>query len=181
MENTRKNAYKFYEGDILEKLTGLYNYMVEYFSGDAKRAQHLGTVHSLARQIALSEKVTAETLYILETAALVHDCGIVPGEALFGKGKCSKKTQEIEGPPIARKILKNFGFEEPIIDRVCYLVGHHHTYDNIDGIDYQILVEADFLVNFYKDGTTEEVIRTCIEKIFKTETGKRFARQMFAL
>ena len=112
MENTRKNAYKFYEGDILEKLTDLYNYMVEFFIGDAKRAQHLGTVHSLARQIALSEKVTAETLYILEIAALVHDCGIVPGEALFGKGKCSKKTQEIEGPPIARKILKNFGFEK---------------------------------------------------------------------
>ena len=37
-----------------------------------------------------------------------------------------------------------------MIRRVEYLVGHHHTYKDIDGLDYQILVEADFLVNILK-------------------------------
>ena len=36
------------------------------------------------------------------------------------------------------------GYTEEQIERVKYLVGHHHTYDNIDGLDYQILIEADF-------------------------------------
>ena len=36
-------------------------------------------------------------------------------------------------------------------ERICYLIGHHHTYDKIDGTDYQILVDADFLVNLYEE------------------------------
>ena len=33
------------------------------------------------------------------------------------------------------------------IARVAYLVGHHHTLRGIDGIDYQILIEADYIAN----------------------------------
>lgn len=33
------------------------------------------------------------------------------------------------------------------IDRVSYLVGHHHTLDCIEGIDYQILIESDYIVD----------------------------------
>ena len=43
-----------------------------------------------------------------------------------------------------------------MIERVKYLIAHHHTYDAIDGIDYQILVEADFLVNILEDGLAKE-------------------------
>lgn len=41
-------------------------------------------------------------------------------------------------------MLENLSYDKDIIERVCYLVGHHHTYNSIDGMDYQILVEADF-------------------------------------
>lgn len=54
-----------------------------------------------------------------------------------------------------------------------YLVGHHHTYKDIDGLDYQILVEADFLVNYFENGLDKEHIKKSAEKIFKTETGKK--------
>ena len=33
------------------------------------------------------------------------------------------------------------------MNRVAYLVGHHHSPEQIDGIDYQILNEADYIVN----------------------------------
>ena len=92
------------------------------------------------------------TQFILEAAALTHDIGIKNGEAKFGAGKCSGKTQELEGPPAAAELLAKLGFAPDVCERVCYLIGHHHTYTNIDGMDYQILVEADFLVNFYEDG-----------------------------
>ena len=48
-------------------------------------------------------------------------------------------------------MLEELEFDETDIEQICYLVGHHHTYTNIEGIDYQILVEIDFLVNFYED------------------------------
>ena len=52
------------------------------------------------------------------------------------------------------------------MDRVCYLVGHHHTYLDMDGMDYQILVEADFLVNLFENASTRKVIRSVDTKIF---------------
>ena len=33
---------------------------------------------------------------------------------------------------------------------MAYLVGHHHTLKDIEGIDYQILIEADYIVNAYE-------------------------------
>ena len=48
-------------------------------------------------------------------------------------------------------MLKELGFDQDVSNRVQYLIAHHHTYDAIDGIDYQILIEADFLVNMYEE------------------------------
>ncbi len=54
-----------------------------------------------------------------------------------------------------------------------YLIGHHHTYNNIDGIDYQILVEADFLVNICDDNLAKDAALKAYNNIFKTESGKK--------
>ena len=77
----------------------------------------------------------------------------------------------------AREMLTALGFQERVIRRVEYLVGHHHTYKDIDGLDYQILVEADFLVNYFEDGLDKEHIKKSAEKIFKTETGKKISKR----
>ena len=66
-------------------------------------------------------------------------------------------------------------------DRVAYLVGHHHTYTNIKGMDYQILVEADFLVNLYEDSVPKAAAQNALDKIFKTQTGKTICKEMFVL
>ena len=56
-------------------------------------------------------------------------------------------------------------------ERVVYLVGHHHTYSEVDGIDYQILLEADYLVNADEANYSQEKIRGAMERLFKTATG----------
>ena len=94
-------------------------------------------------------------------------------------GRCDGKLQEQEGPIIAQKMLSQLGFENYIVERICFLIGHHHTYDNIDGLDYQILVEADFLVNLYEDDAGNRAIDKAYKRIFKTETGKKIFRLMF--
>ena len=62
---------------------------------------------------------------------------------------------------------------------MAYLVGHHHTYTGIDGLDYQILVEADFLVNLYEDQLPAEARKHAYTSIFRTKTGKRLCRELY--
>lgn len=153
--------------------------MVSYNRGDAKRIQHFIKVHSFAKLIGETEDLSPAELFVLETAAVVHDIGIKPSEAKYGR--CDGKLQEQEGPEPARELLKGLGYENTVIERVCYLVAHHHTYENVEGLDYRILLEADFLVNLYEDGISKEGVQRAYEKIFVTETGKRICREMFGI
>lgn len=160
-------------------LNKLHFAMIELYKGDAKRIQHFCKVHSYAKLIAETENVDGRTLFIIETAALTHDIGIHTCEKKYGN--CGGKLQEKEGPAIAEELLAKLGFEDDISERVQYLIAHHHTYNNIDAIDYQILVEADFLVNIMEDSLTKEAALRAYNKIFKTECGKKICREMFGL
>ena len=160
-----------------QQLDDLFFRMIDYFSGDPKRIQHFMKVHSFARLIGMREGLDETSLFILEAAAYTHDIGIRPAEKKYGR--CDGKLQEQEGPIIAQKMLSQLGFENYIVERICFLIGHHHTYDNIDGLDYQILVEADFLVNLYEDDAGNRAINKAYKRIFKTETGKKIFRLMF--
>lgn len=153
--------------------------MIEYYAGDARRIHHFLKVHSFAKLIGEMEGVTGEELEILEVAALVHDIGIKNSEKKYGYN--TGKTQEKEGPPEAEKLLIPLTDDAAFIERVCYLVGHHHTYSNIDGMDYQILVEADFLVNLYEDKEHIKAVRSAYEKIIRTQSGRKLCKEIFAL
>lgn len=163
----------------MNKLDMLCTEMVDYFSGDPKRIQHFLKVHSLAALIGRCEGLPEKELFTLEAAAYVHDCGIKPAEEKFGS--CSGKLQEQEGPSIARELLTKLEFDDDITERVCYLVGRHHTYKDIDGLDCQILIEADFLVNLYEDGLKESSIITARDRVFRTETGISILESMFGI
>ena len=160
-----------------QQLDDLFMDMIAYYDGDPKRIQHFTKVHSDARLIGIGEELDDASLFILEAAAYTHDIGIRVAEEKYGR--CDGKLQEQEGPIIAQKMLSQLGFENYIVERICFLIGHHHTYDNIDGLDYQILVEADFLVNLYEDDAGNRAIDKAYKRIFKTETGKKIFRLMF--
>ena len=106
-------------------LDTLYQSMVTYYQGDPARIQHFVKVHSFARMIGRLEGMDEPSLLILEAAAFVHDIGIKPAEELYGS--CDGKRQEELGPKPAKEMLEKCGFEKEQIDRVAYLVGHHHT------------------------------------------------------
>lgn len=161
-----------------QKHIQLIDSMITYNAGDAKRVQHLIKVYQFASLIGALEKLDADTLFVLETAAIVHDIGIRLSEQKYGA--CDGKHQELEGPPEARKLLTSLGGYTPEqIERVCWLVGHHHTYKDIEGADYQILVEADFLVNIYEDSFSGQMIENVRQHIFKTATGLRLLDTMY--
>lgn len=163
------------EPDSIARLTAA---MAAYDAGDARRILHFLHVHAEAAAIGRIEGLDAETQQVLEAAALLHDIGIHKAEQLYGS--TDGKLQERLGPPEARQLLAWVGgFSEQETERICFLIAHHHTYDNIDAPDYQILVEADLLVNFREDGVSAAAALQVGERIFRTETGKRLLRERY--
>ena len=51
----------------------------------------------------------------------------------------------------------------------------------MDGKDYQILIEADFLVNIMEDHASKEKAKNAYDRIFKTQSGKTICREMFGI
>lgn len=154
--------------------------MTEFNAGDPKRIQHLIKVYEFAHVIGVNELLDSETLRILDMASIMHDIGIRPSEKKYGR--CDGKLQEQEGPFYAREMLADFSdVTEYEVDRVCYLIAHHHTYDSVDGIDYRILLEADFLVNAMEDNLSKDAIINFRDQVFETKTGLHLLNTMFDL
>jgi HD superfamily phosphodiesterase len=162
---------------MAEKISIIINEMIRYYSKDPRRVNHFLKVYSFAKSIGELEELNEETQHILEVAAVMHDIGIKVSEEKYNSS--AGNYQEIEGPPVAKEILLKFNFEEKFTERVCYLIGNHHTYSNIDGADYQILIEADFLVNIYEDEIKIPQIESIKDKYFKTKTGIEFLTNLY--
>lgn len=145
--------------------------MIEFDAGDAKRIQHFLKVYEFASLIGQLEKLPAAQQQVLELAAIVHDIGIHAAEQKYAS--TAGTYQEREGQPLAEEMLRAAGCGEAVVQRVGFLVGHHHTYDTVDGPDYQILLEADFLVNAYEDQLSPQAIHAVRDKVFRTDSGRK--------
>ncbi len=151
--------------------------MLDFCKGDAKQIQHFVKVHRYAQIIGEAERIAQKDQLVLEVASIVHDIGIKVAEEKFGYSNA--KLQEQEGPAVALELLSDVKMEEEAKQRVAYLVSRHHTYTDVRGDDYEILLEADFLVNFYEEGYEKEKILTIMDNVFRTQTGKTLCRIFF--
>ena len=163
----------------MEPIQALLKAMVAYETGNPHQIQHSLKVYGFARMIAEGENLDARMRLTLEAAAIVHDVGIRIAREKYGR--TDGPLQEKEGPVPAREMLTAAGFDAELIDRVCYLVAHHHTIDPVDGIDYRILLEADLLVNLFEEGVSREAVLRGLEQIFRTKTGTWICRTMFGI
>ncbi len=139
--------------------------------------EHLLEVHSLAKCIGSLEGLDEKTMNILELSAIVHDisCPYLRSE----HGNAPGDLQEKESRKYLEKFFEGEDIEKDVLSRIIYLVEHHHSYNDIKGMDYQILVEADFLVVAGEKKLSEEIIRRTDEKIFKTASGHKFLNNLY--
>ena len=162
----------------MSKIQELALAMINYDNGDPKRIQHTTKVHSYASLIGIGEGLDEDTQFILESAALVHDIGIRAIERKYGHQ--NGKHQAHKGPAVARELLTRIGgYTQEQMERICWLVAHHHTYHASEDLDYQILIEADFLVNLYEDNESDNAIRAVRKNIFRTKSGLKILDDMF--
>lgn len=151
--------------------------MMEKNKGDYKRIEHSMKVFSYAQTLGKLEGLSTEQQQVIEITALLHDIGIHVSEQKYKSS--AAHYQELEGPAVAEEILKNLSVPDKIIERVCFIISRHHTYSAIDGPDFQLLVESDFLVNAIEDMMSEKQIVSFAKNVFKSESGKYFLKLLF--
>jgi hypothetical protein len=77
--------------------------------------------------------------------------------------------------------FKDFELNQALVERVAFIVSHHHTYLGVDGPDYQILLEADYLVNANENGYSKENIANTCNSLFKTQTGIELLKSIYKI
>jgi HD superfamily phosphodiesterase len=153
--------------------------MIEYSEANLHDINHFMKVYAYAKTIGECEKLDATTQTVLEIAAIVHDIACPLCRAKYGN--TNGKYQEKEGEILVAEFLKDTEYSEEVINRVIFLVGHHHTLKGITGRDYQILVEADYIVNADESNYSAANINTVRDTIFKTATGIALLESIYAL
>ena len=91
-------------------------------------------------------------------------------------------NQEELGPDEARKVLSEVdGFTATQIERICWLIAHHHTYQDVTSLDHRILLEADFLVNSFEAHLAPEGIITFRDHVFRSKSAISMLNDMWGL
>ena len=143
--------------------------MIAYSDGNLHDIAHFIKVHSYARTIGIQEGLPDYEQETVELAAIIHDIACPLCRIKYGN--TNGKHQEEESAPLVREILEGIDIPEAMADRINYLVSHHHTYTNVDGIDYRILLEADFLVNADESNMSADAILNARSSFYETKTG----------
>ena len=94
-------------------------------------------------------------------------------------GNANGKYQELESPPLVEDFFAGMPVERDMAERISWLVAHHHTYTHVDGLDYQILLEADFLVNADEGGLARAAIENMRQSVFRTGAGVRLLDSIY--
>ena len=149
----------------MSEMSALISLLIQHNTGNPEKVNHILKVCSLARAIAVEEGLSDSTVLTIEVAAAVCDIA---------------DTGE-ESAQVADMLLLNLGYERKFIERVHGLVLKNANYEDICGIDYQILAEANFLVKAYEKRLDKESIVEVINTVFKTKCGKQYLCDMYAV
>ena len=153
--------------------------MKSIFGSDEKRINHTLNVLNYAEQIQLTE---GGNIFIITASAILHDIGI--HEAEIKHGSNAGKYQEIEGPPIAANVLKNYSLEQETIDNICLIIANHHSAKDTrinHTVEFKIVWDADWLVNIPDEypNLKRDKLSEIIYKVFKTNKGRQLAMDRY--
>lgn len=153
--------------------------MIDFYDGNTHDVAHFMKVYAYAETIGLAERLDAKTQQTLEYAAIVHDIACPICRKKYGN--TNGKHQEEESEPLLREFFKEFSLDEDMQERIIYLVCHHHTYTDVVGMDYRILLEADFLVNADESHYSKEAIEEFKKNVFQTRCGIHILDSLYQL
>ena len=151
--------------------------MIAFYKGNLSDIDHFLKVWAMAKTIGELESLDKHTLEILELAAVMHDISCPLCREKYGN--THGKKQELESPPLVEVFFAQLPVCASDTARISWIVAHHHTYTNVDGLDYQILLEADFLVNAGESDYAPTAIQNARQQFFRTATGIHLLDSMY--
>lgn len=144
---------------------------------DPAQTDHLFRVYTYAHLIADCEECGAHIQFLAEAAAVLHDIGMQEAVRKHGT-ETYLQYLPAESAAIARMILEMLELPAEDIDRICLLIAGHHN-RAVDGLDFQILLEADFIVNALDVPFSHTEIQQFFEHTARTRTGKELLRILY--
>ena len=159
------------------KIAAAIEKMTDFYKGNIHDIYHFLKVWAFAKNIGEAEGLDPKTQETLEMAAVVHDIACPLCREKYGN--TSGKHQEEESAPLVAEFFKDVPAGELDVERITWLVTHHHTYTNVEGMDYQILLEADFLVNADEGGLARAAIENMRQSVFRTGAGVRLLDSIY--
>ena len=151
--------------------------MIEFYKGNLHDINHFLKVWAMAKTIGELEGLDAHAQSVLELTAVVHDIACPLCREKYGSA--SGKNQELESPPLVEAFFAALPVDRSDVDRISWLVAHHHTYTNVDGLEHRILLEADFLVNADEGGSSRAAIEAFRTNVFRTATGLKLLDNIY--
>jgi HD superfamily phosphohydrolase YqeK len=159
--------------------------MKKYFTEDKKRINHALKVTEFAEELIaiFREKYPDKNIneQVIIYSAVLHDVGIKNAELKYNS--TAGHYQEIEGPPVARKIMGTLNIDFEMMDQITEIIAHHHTPGKVVSSNFKLLYDADWLVNLAdvydlqsKNRNEKEKL---IEKVFLSDIGRELAEKEF--
>ena len=160
------------QGKELPIVSMLIGEMKAVFGDDQKRFKHALSVLNYAEQIQACE---GGDPLVVKAAAILHDIGIREAERKYGVS--TGKYQEIEGPPIAGRILAKYNIDQHTVNHICEIIANHHSGKNIDTLEFKCVWDADWLVNIPEEYANKDraELEKLISSVFKTKKGREMA------
>lgn len=159
------------------KISDAIEKMIDFYNGNLHDINHFLKVWAFAKSIGEQEGLDARMQETLELAAVVHDISCPLCREKYGN--TDGKHQESESPSLVEEFFKDLPVESSDAERILWLVAHHHTYADVDGMDYRILLEADFLVNADESGYSRAAIENAKKQFFRTDAGLRLLNSIY--
>lgn len=156
--------------------------MIDFYKGNLHDINHFLKVYAFAKTIGELEQLDQDMQERLELAAVVHDIACPLCREKYGS--INGKLQEQESAALVEEFFEELPVPEEIVKRVAWMAAHHHTLavqiePSERGMDHQILLEADYLVNAEEGGKSKEAVCQAFTKLFQTESGKRLLCSVF--
>lgn len=142
---------------------------------------HALNVLKNAETIMDKEGINGRESYLISVTAILHDIGMINAKEKYGS--TSGPYQEKEGPAAAKALLVGECLSDDEVERICYIIGNHHAPNKIDGIDFQIIWEADLLeaLKKFDKEANQEKLTDIINKNYKTKSGVELAKRILIM
>ncbi|MCE5219680.1 MAG: HD domain-containing protein [Clostridium sp.] len=127
------------------------------------------------------ENVKGRERYLISVTAILHDIGMINAKKKYGL--TFGHYQEKEGPNAAKELLVGEGLSDDEIERICYIIGNHHSPNKVEGMDFQIQWEADLIEALKKldKENIQDKLEKIINKNFKTKSRFELAKKIFIM